>query len=211
MFRRSFGIIRCAAPVVGTSTTAQACPTAVPAAAEAPAATEATTNGNGKASKKGLPVGTVIPDSKIFFGVPPTPISTDDLFRNKRVLMFAVPGAFTAKCSAQVPDYVKNAEQLKTKYNVSEILCVATNDSFVMDAWGKQLLPNEADQQVVKMGADPMQSLLKNLNYKIELPALGGKRYARVSLVIDDAKIEKVWEEADGKGYEETKPENLLK
>ena len=67
----------------------------------------------------------------------PTDISTDDIFAGKKVLMFAVPGAFTPGCSVtHLPGYVVNADNIKAK-GVDTIACMSVNDAFVMGAWGQ--------------------------------------------------------------------------
>ena len=67
----------------------------------------------------------------------PEPVMTDDLFADKKVILFSVPGAFTPTCSAQhLPGFVNQAEEIKAK-GVDAVLCIAVNDVFVMDAWGK--------------------------------------------------------------------------
>ena len=66
----------------------------------------------------------------------PTPLTTDDLFNGKRVLLFALPGAFTPGCSmAHLPGYVATADKIKAA-GVDTIACLSVNDAFVMGAWG---------------------------------------------------------------------------
>ena len=75
----------------------------------------------------------------------PEPISTDELFAGKKVVLFAVPGAFTPTCSAKhLPSFVEHADELKAK-GIAEIVCVSVNDVFVMSAWGKD---QKADAKV---------------------------------------------------------------
>ena len=67
----------------------------------------------------------------------PTDLSTDDIFAGKKVLLFAVPGAFTPGCTlTHLPGYVVNADKIKAA-GIDTIACMAVNDAFVMDAWGK--------------------------------------------------------------------------
>ena len=72
--------------------------------------------------------------------------TTDDIFRGKKVVLFAVPGAFTPACSQRhLPGYVDKAANLKAK-GVDEIACVAVNDAFVMGAWVKNRRPKERSE-----------------------------------------------------------------
>ena len=67
----------------------------------------------------------------------PQDVALGELFKGKRVVLFAVPGAFTPTCSAKhLPGFVRDAHAIRAKH-VDEIVCVAVNDVFVMDAWGK--------------------------------------------------------------------------
>jgi peroxiredoxin len=71
-------------------------------------------------------------------GRPPTAVTTDDLFGGKKVVVFAVPGAYTPTCSqAHLPGFVVNADAIKAK-GVDSIVCLSVNDAFVMDSWGKE-------------------------------------------------------------------------
>ena len=92
-------------------------------------------------SKKAMTikVGDTIPSMKLMVATPegPKETSTDDIFKGKKVVLFAVPGAFTPTCSAKhLPGFVQNADAIKAK-GVDAIACISVNDAFVMGAWGK--------------------------------------------------------------------------
>lgn len=116
----------------------------------------------------------------------PAPITTDELFSGKKVVLFAVPGAFTPTCSAKhVPSYVSNAEALSAK-GVDTVACLSVNDVFVMGAWGK-------DQGVgdkVMMLADGVGEYTSKLGLELDLSARGlGKRATRFAMVVDNGKV----------------------
>ena len=78
----------------------------------------------------------------------PTPMTTEEIFAGKKVVLFAVPGAFTPTCSmAHLPGYVVNADSIKGK-GVDTIACVSVNDAFVMDAWGQ----NKNAEELLMLG-----------------------------------------------------------
>src|ERR1700755_1040298 len=86
-----------------------------------------------------IKVGDAIPSMKLMMATAdgPKEVSTDDIFKGKKVVLFAVPGAFTPTCSARhLPGFVQNADAIKAK-GVDTIACIAVNDAFVMGAWGK--------------------------------------------------------------------------
>src|SRR5579863_3838611 len=87
-----------------------------------------------------IQVGDTIPSMKLMVATAdgPKEISTDDIFKGKKVVLFAVPGAFTPTCSAKhLPGFVQNADALKAK-GVDMIACTAVNDAFVLGAWSKE-------------------------------------------------------------------------
>src|SRR5437016_14293052 len=86
-----------------------------------------------------IKVGDKIPSATLMQmkGGTPQPVKTDDLFSGKKVVLFALPGAFTPTCSAKhLPGFVEKASELKGK-GVDKIACLSVNDAFVMEAWGK--------------------------------------------------------------------------
>src|SRR5210317_2308858 len=75
----------------------------------------------------------------------PQPVSTSDYFSGRKVVLFAVPGAFTPTCSAyHLPGFVENAAAFKDK-GIDAIACMSVNDVFVMDAWGKSSTADDID------------------------------------------------------------------
>lgn len=132
-------------------------------------------------------VGDSIPAAtlKIFGEKGPEDISTAEIFDGKKVVVFAVPGAFTPTCSAaHLPGFVANADKIKEK-GVDSIVCVSVNDPFVMDAWGKGQNAEE-----IMMVADADGSFAKAMGVELDLSAAGlGTRSARYSLIAEDGKV----------------------
>jgi peroxiredoxin len=136
----------------------------------------------------------------------PGAISTDELFSGKKVVLVSVPGAFTPTCSAKhLPGYVEQALALKGK-NVDTIACMAVNDVFVMDAWGK-------DQGVgdnVVMLADGNGEYAEALGLSFDASGFGmGTRGQRFAIVVDDGVATHVAVEAPGQ-FEVSKAEAVL-
>ena len=116
----------------------------------------------------------------------PEPVTSDSLFKGKKVVLFCVPGAFTPTCSAKhLPSYVNGAAALKAR-GVDTIACIAVNDVFVMDAWGQS--SNSGDD--VLMLADGNGAYVAALGLEWDLSGLGlGTRGQRFSMVVDDGAI----------------------
>jgi peroxiredoxin len=114
-------------------------------------------------------------------------ISSDDLFAGKKVVLFALPGAFTPTCSAShLPGYVVAADDLFAK-GVERIICLSVNDAFVMDAWGQQ---HNADD-LVMMIADGSAHFTRALGLELNLDAAGmGIRSQRYAMVVNDGVVE---------------------
>lgn len=114
------------------------------------------------------------------------PVNTADLFRGKRVALFAVPGAFTPTCSEQhLPGFVAKADALKSK-GIDAIVCMAVNDAFVMGAWSKD--QNVGDK--VMMLADGNGEYTRALGLELDLTAHGlGTRSARFSMIVDNGSV----------------------
>jgi peroxiredoxin len=114
-------------------------------------------------------------------------INSKELFNGKKVVLFALPGAFTPTCSAShLPGYVVASDDLFAK-GVDLIICLSVNDAFVMDAWGKQ---HNADDRVM-MIADGSAHFSRAVGLEIDLDATGmGIRSRRYAMVVNDAVIE---------------------
>jgi glutaredoxin/glutathione-dependent peroxiredoxin len=123
----------------------------------------------------------------------PKDLTTDALFKGKKVVLFSVPGAFTPTCDAKhLPGFVENADQIKAK-GVDTIACMAVNDVFVMNAWGKH--SNVGDK--VLMLADGNGDYAKALGLEMDATGFGmGKRGQRFALVVEDGVVRQVNVEA---------------
>lgn len=123
----------------------------------------------------------------------PGSISTDELFKGKKVVLFSVPGAFTPTCSAKhLPGFVDKAGDIKGK-GIDTIACLAVNDAFVMGAWGKQAGVGDK----VLMLADGNGTYTKALGLELDASGFGmGTRGQRFALVVDDGVVKNVFIEA---------------
>ena len=141
-------------------------------------------------------VGDQIPEGalKVMGEKGPQDVSTSDMFGGKKVVLFAVPGAFTPTCSAaHLPGFVANADKIKAK-GVDEIVCMAVNDAFVMDAWGKAQNAEE-----LTMAADGSGVLTAALGLEMDASGFGmGVRSQRFALIVEDGKITTLNVEAPG-------------
>jgi len=125
----------------------------------------------------------------------PGSVTTDELFRGKRVVLFSVPGAFTPTCSQKhLPGYVKNAATLKAN-GIDTIACMSVNDVFVMDAWGRE----QGAGDKVKMLADGNADYAKALGLELDAGKFGmGTRSQRFSIIVNDGVVEELNVEAPG-------------
>jgi len=144
-----------------------------------------------------IQVGDRLPQATFMTPTPegPAPISTDEVFKGKRVALFAVPGAFTPTCSAKhLPGFKEQAGALKAK-GVDVIACVSVNDVFVMKAWAK-------DQDIgdeILMLADGNGDFTKALGLELNASKFGmGSRSQRYSLIANDGVVEMLNVEAAG-------------
>lgn len=153
-----------------------------------------------------ISVGDTIPDIKLKTNGAegPEDISTRELFAGKRVVLFAVPGAFTPGCSnTHMPGFVIKVDDILAK-GVDKVACMAVNDAFVMDAWQKN-----QNAEKITMLADGNAELTKALG--LELDATGGCmgiRSKRFALIANDGVVEYLG--VDPKGVHESSAETVL-
>jgi peroxiredoxin len=136
----------------------------------------------------------------------PGAISTDELFSGKKVVLFAVPGAYTPTCSANhLPGFVDHADELLAR-GVDTIACMAVNDVFVMDAWGKD---RSVGDKVVML-ADGNGEYSKALGLEMDASGFGmGMRSQRFAIIVDDGVATHIAVEAPGQ-FEVSKAESVL-
>jgi peroxiredoxin len=134
-------------------------------------------------------------------------VSTDDLFRGKKVVLFALPGAFTPTCSAKhLPGFVQNHDKLKAK-GVDTIACLSVNDAFVMNAWGKD---QKTDGKVMML-ADGNADFAKAVGLTMDGTGYGmGLRSQRYAMVVDNGVIKALNVEAPG-AFEVSSAEAIMK
>jgi glutaredoxin/glutathione-dependent peroxiredoxin len=138
----------------------------------------------------------------------PKPKSTDEVFKGKKIVLFAVPGAFTPTCHKNhMPGFVKNASAIKGK-GVDAIMVTAVNDVFVMDAWKKA---SDAEGQIDFL-SDGNAEFAKALGLDLDASGNGlGTRSKRYSMVVEDGVVKSLnLEEAPGKA-DISGADNLLK
>lgn len=125
-----------------------------------------------------------------------TNITTDELFNNKKVVLFALPGAYTPTCSAShLPGFVVKSDEIFAK-GVDSIICLSVNDAFVMDAWGKD---HNVDSRV-QMIADGSADFTRAVGLDLDLTTRGmGVRSRRYAMIINDGVVEILNIEEDGK------------
>jgi peroxiredoxin len=116
----------------------------------------------------------------------PRPLSTDDIFKGKKVALFAVPGAFTPTCSAKhLPGFKEKAGDIKGK-GVDTIACLSVNDAFVMKAWGEN--QNVGDD--ILMLADGNGDFTRTVGLELDGSRFGmGSRSQRYSMIVDDGVV----------------------
>lgn len=130
---------------------------------------------------------------------------TNDLFAGKKVILFAVPGAFTPTCSlAHLPGYVTLADKFQEK-GIDSIICISVNDAFVMDAWGKS-----QNAENVTMLADGNGNFAQLIGLDMDTDTFGGVRSQRYSMLVEDGVVKSLNLEDPGQ-FEVSDAETMLK
>jgi peroxiredoxin (alkyl hydroperoxide reductase subunit C) len=150
-----------------------------------------------------------IPSSEIFILEEGEPIkkNIEEILKNKKVVLFGLPGAYTSVCSAKhLPGYVNMYEEYKKK-GIDKIICISVNDPFVMNAWGKE---NNVGEKVLMMG-DPFLNFTKSIGADVDKSGRGlGVRSNRYTMLIDNLKVVKIQEEKDTGSCEVSAAKNFL-
>ena len=133
-------------------------------------------------------------------------LTTDEFFKGKKVVVFALPGAFTPTCSAKhVPGYVAQYDALRAA-GVDEIWCLSVNDAFVMGAWAR----DQKTAGKVRMLADGSAAFTNAVGLPLDLVANGmGVRSQRYSMLVVDGVVKTLNVEAPGK-FEVSNAETML-
>lgn len=126
-----------------------------------------------------------------------TDVSSADLFGGKRVVLFALPGAFTPTCSStHLPGFMIKSQEVKS-FGVDEIYCLSVNDSFVMNAWAK----DQGVDDELKVIPDGNGDFSREMGLLVEKRELGfGNRSWRYAMVVADGKIERMFVEPEVPG-----------
>lgn len=155
-----------------------------------------------------IQVGDVLPNDILLYRMAesgPISESTESLFQDQRVVLFAVPGAFTPTCSqAHLPGFVVKADEFK-QLGVSRIICLSVNDAFVMNAWGLQ-----QNAEAIDMLGDGNADFVKALGLDMDATGRGmGIRSRRFALIADDARVRWIGIEEPGQ-FEKSSADSVL-
>jgi len=150
-----------------------------------------------------------MPNSEVFVLENGEPVkkNIESILKNKKSVIFGLPGAYTSVCSAKhLPGYVNNIEKYKQK-GVDQIICMSVNDPFVMNAWGKE---NKVGDKIMMVG-DPFLNFTKAIGAEVDKSGRGlGIRSNRYTMLVDNLKVIKIQEEKDTGSCEISAAENFL-
>ena len=150
-----------------------------------------------------------IPDVEVFqlINNEPVKIRIKKIFKEKKTILLGMPGAFTSVCSSKhLPGYLNNIEKFKSK-GIDLIACIAVNDPFVMNAWGKK---QNVHENILMLG-DPFLTFTKSIGAEVDKSGRGlGIRSNRYTMLIEDNKILQIQEEKETGMCEISAAENFL-
>ena len=151
-----------------------------------------------------------IPNSKIFVleKGEPKKKNIEEILKDKKVVIFGLPGAYTSVCSAKhLPGYINMCQKYRDK-GIDLIICISVNDPFVMNAWGKE---NNVGDKIIMIG-DPFLNFIKGIGAEVDKSGRGlGIRSNRYSMLVNDMKVVKIKEEKDTGSCEISAAENFFK
>ena len=150
-----------------------------------------------------------IPDVEVFqlINNEPEKFRIKKIFKEKKTILLGMPGAFTSVCSSKhLPGYLNNIEKFKSK-GIDLIACIAVNDPFVMNAWGKK---HNVHENILMLG-DPFLTFTKSIGAEVDKSGRGlGIRSNRYTMLIEDNKILQIQEEKETGMCEISAAENFL-
>jgi len=151
----------------------------------------------------------IVPNAEVFIIENSNPVQKkiEEFLKNKKVIIFGLPGAYTSVCSAKhLPGYIKNYEKIREK-GIDFVICISVNDPFVMNAWGKE---NNVGDKILMVG-DPFLNFTKAIGAEVDKSARGlGIRSNRYTMLVDNLKVIKLQEEEDTGSCEISAAENFL-
>ena len=143
-----------------------------------------------------LKIKDIIPDVEVFqlINNEPVKIRVKKMFQEKKSILLGMPGAFTSVCSSKhLPGYLNNIDRFKSK-GIDLIACIAVNDPFVMNAWGKK---QNVHENILMLG-DPFLTFTKSIGAEVDKSGRGlGIRSNRYTMLIEDNKIMQIQEEKE--------------
>ncbi|CAB4010034.1 peroxiredoxin-5, mitochondrial-like [Paramuricea clavata] len=155
-----------------------------------------------------IQVGDKLPSIDVHEDTPGNNVNMGELFKGKKGILFALPGAFTPGCSAtHLPGYLEDFDKIKAK-GIEVIACLSVNDPFVMAAWGEQ----HKTEGKIRMLADTTAEFTKAVEMDFDAtPILGNHRSKRYSMVVEDGVVTALNLEPDGKGLTCSLSDKILK
>ena len=152
----------------------------------------------------------LLPNSEVFVIESGEPIkkNIENFLKNKKVILFGLPGAYTSVCSKKhLPSYINMYDKFKEK-GIDHLICLSVNDPFVMNAWGKE---NSVDNKIIMIG-DPFLNFTRDIGADVDKSVRGlGIRSNRYTMFVDNMKVIKLQEEKDTGTCEISAAENFIK